>query len=126
MDVKSHSYRNALRRVEIKLSHFRLRDLKHFYGTTETKVWSAPDHERFDETYLPIAQSEDIFMKLFAHNYASRYLDNDFNLLDGWQHEVMPQIKLLMSFLDRKAGKMNTWVKNVRYFYAKEIAGNQK
>jgi len=109
MDVKSHSYRNALRRVEIKLSHFRLRDFKHFYGTTETKVWSAPDHERFDETYLPIAQSEDIFMKLFAHNYASHYLDNDFNLLDGWQHEVMPQIKLLMSFLDRQAGKMNTW-----------------
>ena len=33
----------------------------------------------------------------------------DFNLLDGWQHEVMPQIKLLMSFLDRQAGKMNTW-----------------
>ena len=26
-------------------------------------------------------------MKLFAHNYASHYLDNDFNLLDGWQHE---------------------------------------
>ena len=46
-------------------------------------MWSAPDHERFDETYLPIAQSEDIFMKLFADNYASHYLDNDFNLLDG-------------------------------------------
>ena len=40
-------------------------------------------------------------MKLFAHNYASHYLDNDFNLLDGWQHEVMPQIKLLISFLTK-------------------------
>ena len=62
-----------------ELFNIKVKELE-FISELTQQVWSAPDHERFDETYLPIAQSEDIFMKLFAHNYASHYLDNDFNL----------------------------------------------
>ena len=96
-----------------KVLHWSLKDFRAHYATFVNKnypVWSAYDYKRFDEHYIPRAESFKLLYQLLRHQF-----NNDFDLAEDQEddcetvkYNVYANVRTLIELLDKKSGKKNT------------------